>query len=210
MNQRYDLLAISLLVFTVVFLSWNIAGPKDFSFKDWQTLTASIVALGAATLAYQSAMAKVDYDRAKELRDLWRKRLGIYLRLRFAASELVRQTGNIKLALGMNLYARNRNVPAYSIKLGEQLSKEFEDAWNNLELFPVTASMAIDYVRSEFAAARKFIGTVPDADVIQVSTLGVTHGSPYYDYLVRCERINEQCRSIGTLITAEIDKMELD
>ena len=210
MNQRYDLFAISLLMFAVIFLSWNIAGPKEFSLKDWQTLTASIVALGAATLAYQSAMAKVDYDRSRERRELWRKQLGIYLRLRFAAAELVRQTGVIKQTLGMDIYRGDRKVPAYLIKLGEHLSKEFEDAWENLELFPVAASMSIDYVRDEFSRARKLIGTFPDADIIDVPKFGVDYRSPLYDYSVRCQRINEQCHAIATLITAEIDKMKLD
>jgi hypothetical protein len=63
MNQRYDLLAISLLLFTVVFAVWLTAGPMNFALKEWQPLIASFVALGAAALAYKAAMAKVGYDR---------------------------------------------------------------------------------------------------------------------------------------------------
>jgi hypothetical protein len=197
MKQRYDLFAVSFLMFAAVFVVWLTVDPKGFALKDWQPLMASFVALGAATLAYNAAMAKVNYDRARELRELSRKRLGIYLRLRYAAAELVRQTNNVKLALGMNVTRGKRNVPVYSITIGNP--KELEEAWANLDLFPVAVSMLIDYVRENFNQARKIIDAVPNVNSIEVSTIGVTSGTPFYEYLTRCERINEQCVSIGTL-----------
>ena len=75
MNQRFDLIAISFLVFSAMIAVGLATDPKGFSLKEWQPLMASFVALGAASLAYKAAMAKVDYDRARELRELSRKRL---------------------------------------------------------------------------------------------------------------------------------------
>ncbi|TAI63457.1 hypothetical protein [Bradyrhizobium sp. Leo170] len=208
MNQRYDLLAFSLLVFSVVVLVCLAADPKGFVLREWQTLIASLVALGAATMAYNGAMAKVNYDRARELRELSRKRLGLYLRLQFAAAELGRQTRQVEAALGTNFAPGLRRVAVYSIKIDNPV--EFDQAWENLDLFPVGVGMLIDYVRQGLTIAHKALATVPDTDVIEVQMLGISSGSPLYVYLVNCTHISEQCYNICSLIDAEIKRMSLD
>ena len=69
-----------LLILTIVIA----AAEPDVKLKDWQPLMAAIIALGAGTLAYRGAVAKVDFDREKEQRDTERKKIGLYLRLRHA------------------------------------------------------------------------------------------------------------------------------
>ncbi|RTM14801.1 MAG: hypothetical protein EKK33_04385 [Bradyrhizobiaceae bacterium] len=88
--QRNDLLAFSLLVFSVVVLIAISIDPKGFSIKDWQPLMAAVIALvGAgtvfrgATLAYNAAIKKIDFDREVHQSQNDRRRLGVLLRARF-------------------------------------------------------------------------------------------------------------------------------
>jgi hypothetical protein len=69
--RKYDLLAISLLVFSAIVVTAMSVDPNHFSIKDWQPLMAVFVALGAAgvayqgvTLTYKAAIRKVDLDRS--------------------------------------------------------------------------------------------------------------------------------------------------
>src|ERR1051325_9564994 len=57
-NQRYDLLAFSLLAISVTFTAWvGISGPIRFAdLQPWQPLIAAVIALGAAMLAYHAGM----------------------------------------------------------------------------------------------------------------------------------------------------------
>jgi hypothetical protein len=78
MMRRYDMLAVSLLMFTAMLSVWlGVWGPTNTTtWKDWQPLMAAFVALGAATMAYKSAMAKVEFDRNEEARrEAWVPRL---------------------------------------------------------------------------------------------------------------------------------------
>src|SRR5690242_51387 len=88
MNQRFDLLAISLLMFCGVVTACLVTNPGTFSLKDWQPLIAALIALGAASLAYQASMAKVNDDRTTRDRDIRRQRLGVYLRAEHMCNHL--------------------------------------------------------------------------------------------------------------------------
>ena len=76
------------LMLSALITVWlGLWGPIDIQkLKDWQPLMASIIAptivLGAATLAYLAAMAKVNHDRQEAERQRNRERLGLFLRLR--------------------------------------------------------------------------------------------------------------------------------
>ena len=58
------LLPASFIILALVIAIAIARDPNGFSLKDWQTITASFVALGAASLAYSAAMAKVRLDDA--------------------------------------------------------------------------------------------------------------------------------------------------
>src|SRR5271156_5507749 len=92
MNQRYDLLAIGLLFVAAMLAVITIFNPAGFSLKEWQPLTAAIIALGGAGLVYRgamlnydAAMKKVDLDREIHEREARRAKRGIFLRLSVAA-----------------------------------------------------------------------------------------------------------------------------
>src|SRR6516164_435018 len=76
------------LMLSALITVWlGLWGPIDIQkLKDWQPLMASIIAptivLGAATLAYLAAMAKVNHDRQEAVCQRNRERLGLFLRLR--------------------------------------------------------------------------------------------------------------------------------
>jgi hypothetical protein len=79
---------LCLLTVAVVVAIAIARDPNGFSLKDWQTITASFVALGAATLAYSAAMAKVAFDESTAKETERRKTLGIFLRFDFAVDVL--------------------------------------------------------------------------------------------------------------------------
>ena len=83
--RKYDLLAISLLVFSAIIVAAMSVDPNHFSIKDWQPLMAAFVALGAAgvayqgvTLTYKAAIRKVDLDRSIYEQEVRRRQRGIY------------------------------------------------------------------------------------------------------------------------------------
>jgi hypothetical protein len=99
--------------------------------KSWQTLLAAFVALGAALLAYQGAMAKVNYDRdVVELERVSRK-LNIRQRLRWELN------GYLSLLEIMGAHASNGADDLY-IEVVSRLrfedSKDINTAWENVEL----------------------------------------------------------------------------
>jgi hypothetical protein len=82
MYRKYDLLAISLLIFSAALVAWlGLFGPTNTTkWKDWQPLLAAIIALGGASivyrgamLAYRASMAKVDLDRRLSDRSQFRE-----------------------------------------------------------------------------------------------------------------------------------------
>src|SRR5262249_14732529 len=83
-NPQIELATFTGLLLAVLLTIWlSISGPIDGSkLKDWQTLMAAFVALGAAAIAYHAAMAKVHLDRqvADQSAESLRLKLTIQLR----------------------------------------------------------------------------------------------------------------------------------
>jgi hypothetical protein len=190
---------IATSVGVVLILTIAIAGAEPgFKLKEWQPLMAAIIALAAGALAYRGAMAKVDYDRERDLRDIERKKAGLYLRLRHAIWDLGVESGRACTQLGVG--RASRKMSASQIKITSR--DEFEEAWKNLELFPVKLSFWLDMVRTELPRAQKRLDSIPPEDIIEIPMSGVSDFEPLGEYL----KIAKRLREASEYIVDDLDK----
>jgi hypothetical protein len=188
-----------LLILTIVIA----AAEPDVKLKDWQPLMAAIIAVGAGTLAYRGAMAKVDFDREKEQRDTERKKIGLYLRLRHAVEKLREESENVVALLGMKVWSsRSRKISTPQIQMTER--EEFDEAWRNLELLPAALSFDLDLIRSELPRALRRLKSIPEFDVIEVPTIGVSDSQPLGEYLKIAENLTKAAHRIVDKLDGEI------
>jgi hypothetical protein len=145
-KQRYDLLAICLLIFSAILVTAMGTDPKGFSVRDWQPLMAAFVALGAASLAYHAAMAKLEHDRYVSDEEQRRKALGICLRLRFGAGAQKHDIDNLIYRIRpLDHITFQREVAADALSVCRQPA--IEEAWENVDLFPADLALALNNVQ---------------------------------------------------------------
>jgi hypothetical protein len=170
-----DALAISFLLFTFVLTVWlGVSGPISWSIEGpitghrilklaerWQPLVAALVALVAATLAYRSAMARVNYDR-KAAADLERKRtLGISIRLRYAVFVMHREIVINLAKIGdarITLEPRILRIQDIAVPSTDML----DEAWMNIHYFPREIIFDLGKVQTCMRNIRLYMGTDPD------------------------------------------------
>jgi hypothetical protein len=122
--------------------------PSGFSLKEWQTITAAFVALGAATLAYSAAMTKVHFDERTAREAERRKTLGIFMRFEFAVDVLEYEAGNLLEKIDPpQSSSENSSVSVDDLALSEL--PEIKEAWENLDYFPVALSKEFYEVQNE-------------------------------------------------------------
>jgi hypothetical protein len=138
--RKYDTLAISLLIFSVVLVVAIAVDPKGFQLHKWQPLMSAILTLtGAgivfqgAKLAYQAAMAKVQYDQERDRDALKRKSLGLLLRFDHTLHVLQHEADDHEsnLEKGTDFRSLNENIEHMEVSP----SATMEEIWSNLELF---------------------------------------------------------------------------
>lgn len=162
MNQKYDLLAISLLVFSAIIVSAITMDPKGFSLSQWQPLMAAVLALGGAgiiyrgaTLAYRASMAKIDLDREVHQREARRHARGIFLRVRFCAF-IMRDDARYfaKLSTTPNDEKAYAFIPS---QLTFRTADNIEEAWSNLDAFPSRIAHLLARIRIDLYNFRNAI-----------------------------------------------------
>jgi hypothetical protein len=126
-GQRRLLLALSFVLLVVGGLTISIGVYGSFSgLQPWQPLIAALVALFAAGLAYQGAIAKVDFDRETAIADRSRKQLRILIRLEAALRHTVGVMGTQKVEDDDDVLLLKMNVTRPA---------EISEAWENIDLF---------------------------------------------------------------------------
>ncbi len=154
---QHVLLPASFLILAAVIVVAIARDPAGFSLQPWQTIAASFVALGAATLAYSAAMAKVRLDEASAKEQDRRKALGLFLRFDFAVDVLrYEAVEHLKATAPPANPGDNTTVDVDDISLSEL--PEIAQAWDNLDLFPVALSQAFYDLQNDlynFAQFRK-------------------------------------------------------
>lgn len=163
-----------------------IVGSKDdFHLKDWQPMMAAGIALIGGALAYRGAMAKVIADADRDRRELDRKKIGLYLRLLYPIEKMNVRAEDVRKILSGG--RTNRRLPPSVIRIS--IPEEVEEAWKNLELFPVEVSVALDIIRTELPNAKRLLDTFPEGDAIEISIIGVNYGHALRPYLETCEKL---------------------
>jgi hypothetical protein len=189
-----------LLILTIVIA----AAEPNFKVRQWQPLMAALIALGAAALAYRSAMSKVDLDREIHLLERKRRQLGLFLKLR---TEVIRvQAKAIAVAVdlqnGLDAIAKSGDVDDFDLielKLTEMIS--FKRIWKSLDLFPgkfidQLVALEISLVLLEALAAKKY--RVRGKDVPD-ELMGM---------LVALKQLRVDCNSLANDLDSEIGKMK--
>jgi hypothetical protein len=139
---------LCLLILAVVVAIAMARDPSGFSLKEWQTITASFVALGAATLAYSAAMAKVHFGEKTAQENERRRTLGIFLRFDFAVDVLKYEAeSHLEETEPPDSPSENSSVAVDELALSEM--PEIKEAWENLDYFPVELSQAFYSVQNE-------------------------------------------------------------
>jgi hypothetical protein len=148
--RKYDLIAISLLMFSAVLVAAISVDPKGFSLKEWQPIMAAVLTLGGAgivyrgaTLAYRAAMAKVEFDREINQRDLRRKARGILLKVSFGAHVIFHDTQEYSKQLSYPPYGAEKVINVGKLRALDELN----EAWDNMHLFPSKITNAITSLR---------------------------------------------------------------
>ncbi|MBR1150120.1 hypothetical protein [Bradyrhizobium sp. JYMT SZCCT0428] len=153
MARRYDVLALSLLMFSTVLVIAISMDPKGFTLSTWQPLLAAITALGGAgivyrgaRLAYEAAMAKVALDRELNEREHARVTLGVLLRLEFSLRELKTEIETERLRINPPNWEGTRTLQAsdFTLAMGSRL----DEAWANLDRLPRQLSTMIAGIRA--------------------------------------------------------------
>jgi hypothetical protein len=206
MKQRLNLIIVCLIVFFGLLGAWLKAhGPIDWgslvtAAQGWQTLMGALIAIGVATIAYQGAklaykgaMAKVDFDRDKDRRELESKKLGYLLRARFAAEKLLHDCKQVSAAIG-GYNPGGRSISPLTIEIRERA--EFEEAWENLQLFSLNSSFQLDKIRTLLPEARKKWLAFQPGVPIHISSLGPAYQSPIGLYLGQAKEIGHAAEKL--------------
>jgi hypothetical protein len=116
--------------------------------KDFQPMTAALVALAAGGLAYRGAMAKVAFDRESAERDRNGRKLGIYLRLKSQIDLLANEADHIEVFLSERIEAEPDAIQWDEGAMPLEGNRdEIENAWRNIDLMPREAVSSIDRLR---------------------------------------------------------------
>jgi hypothetical protein len=153
MLQRYDAIAISLLIFAAIVVAAISVDPKGFTLRDWQPLIAAILALSGAgivyrgaLLAYEAAMAKVNLDRAINASESKRVALGVCLRLDYSLKVLIYEAENSAF---LTLAGTSREPKTVTLDEVVVFSPEtaMDEAWISLDRFPPKLAEFISQIR---------------------------------------------------------------
>jgi hypothetical protein len=156
--RKYDLLAISLLIFSAILVTAMAIDPKGFSLQAWQPLTAGILALGGGAFAFRGAMAKVEFDRDVHRAQQRQRQKNLYTKLLYSA--LIFRADMLKAV--EKFKAQYSKSPLRTVKDFEvDWPSEFDEAWNNIDLLSESSAELLANLKYNY---RLFRDTVNDLD----------------------------------------------
>jgi hypothetical protein len=184
----------ALLLIGVTFL---VPSPNLHELQQWQTLLAALLTLGAASIAYHAAMAKVSLDRQLAEQELNRQRVGLHLRLSFALNQLLMDAGKARDASRST--QRDEPIPASDLTVLEPL--EIAEAWEHLELFSIDISKRLLFLRATLQQMNRIIAGSSD---ITNHTIKITSGTPSEKVHTQAFAVTNVCVEIRRMIDAEL------
>jgi hypothetical protein len=161
---------------SAILVAWlGFAGPLDLSalnfpapsfdlseLKNWQTLIAAGVALLAAGLAYRGAMAKVNFDREAAQKAELRRKLALLRQLQFVSQE-IRDSAEQMCGTWKHIHL-NTTIHSGYAWLEFKEPKELSTAWDNLDILPDEANVAINGVRWAIARYELMMNNIKEAN----------------------------------------------
>ncbi|MHC4043807.1 hypothetical protein [Bradyrhizobium sp. 23AC] len=205
MNLRFpDASIVPVLMLAAITAVWlGLWGPIDLArLKEWQTLMAGGLAVSAAGLAYQGAMAKVKLDREEAERKRNAEQLGLYLRLR-TSLERVHQDASACIAL----------IDAYQPDIGESFEVSADEiavlnppvlneAWDKIYLIPPALLSSVEGLHRLLPAIEAELIKFHDQkwQVVFLVINGQDFGRQREPYLTihsrRCHEILNHCEAV--------------
>lgn len=155
MKYRDGMLAFAFLTVAGVIAVAMVTDPRGFSIRDWQTLLAAFVALGAATLAYQAAMSKVDFESGQARRAERKSALDLALKLQFDLIALEQQAAKIAERIPSGFEAEEPKIISLS-KLYIVEPPAYAEAWNKLSIFPISISVGLCEIKRVLHRIERF------------------------------------------------------
>ena len=146
--RKYDLLSISLLMFSVILVTAMAVGPTGLSLtalQAWQPLMAAIIALGAGTLAFRGAMAKVEFDRTVHSAQQRQRLKNLHTKLLYSAYIFLSETGKAAGRFG-GFQRSQRTVKDFAV--GWQ--PEFDEAWTSIDLLSEDSAHILANIKYNF------------------------------------------------------------
>ena len=117
--------------------------------QPWQPLLAALIALGAASLAYSGAMAKLHFDREVQEKEAKQRRNGIFLRLFYALGPLFYEFRNPFFGPGYIQVDREKELLYIKDRL-IVIPPEIEESWSNLDIFSEYVALRLGVIRENF------------------------------------------------------------
>lgn len=191
-----------LLMFVILLTTWlGVIGPIDMAvLKDWQPLMAALIALGAASMAYLAAMAKVKLDREMSERAVLRHKLALYLKIEFTLQVLGAEARRIEQKTKWTLLS-TKTVSCADISIVEP--PEIAEAWNYLDVFPMQTVQALRIVRSSLRKSRMLLEPHPPTASWKVD-IDVTGQNPTGDISKLSGEIAKACETAVERLGNEI------
>ncbi|WP_315774882.1 MULTISPECIES: hypothetical protein [unclassified Bradyrhizobium] len=202
------------MMFAAVLTAWlGLWGPIDIvKLKDWQTLTASIVAptiaLCAAYLAYQGAMAKVYFDQREAERRRDAERLGLYLRMLVSLGHVAEEAGAKSALLG-EYHMEEFELRLYPALLAIDRPQELDEAWLNIHLIPPQAIEPLQRLRNRLFPAVDIKAAYPNKawTVLQFRPPAADHPE-LAAHRINCAGIEVECNQLIRALEERIPPLQ--
>lgn len=174
--------------------------------KEWQTVLAATIAIGAATIAYKGAMAKVGLNREIADRQEMRRKLAIYLKLEFALLVLsIKAAHAEKITSWQPVSYNQKAVSADDLNILEP--PEIREAWEHLDAFPLPVIQQLRLIRVSIRLWQEAVESKDSAGpwVPEISSI---HGdNPTPDVRQSARIIKNACDEIVAQLKSAIQQM---
>lgn len=166
-TPEWPSVATAVGILTILTIIVAIAADPDFRLKDWQTLMAALIALFAASFAYRGAMAKVEHDREVYREEQRRRRLNLFLKTALTCKMFGRSVESLRTWLNppntlTGIRYTERRVSRDELVI--PLEPEFEEAWNNLDVYPPAVVVRLANIRNNITTLNRAAQADPDAE----------------------------------------------
>jgi hypothetical protein len=190
-------------ILLILTISFAIAREPNFRLADWQPFLAAMVALVGGTLAYKSAMAKVDFDRQAAAKKDHREALKILFKIEYAARILA--TDAFARKQPFKDWASWRypiTVEKKDIKI--TVPSEISQAWDQLDLFDAKIVEMLVKIRLLDARIQAIMAELPDDQPLQL-TLPRTDEVHQMDFALN--DMHQVSREVAAAISEQIATM---